>query len=85
MKNISLRGIDDKLEQAIKRQARDNHESMNTTILRALHRAFGLENQQTYPEYRDLDGLAGTWSARDQEEFNQTQADFQKLDKEMWE
>ncbi len=84
MKNISLRGIDEKLERAIKRQARKNHESMNTTILRALHRAFGLERELTYPEHNDLDELAGTWSAGDEEEFSRTQADFKKIDEEMW-
>ena len=84
MKNISLRGIDEKLERAIKRQARETHESMNTTILRALYRAFDLEKQLTYPEHNDLDKLAGTWSTDDEEEFNRTQSNFQKIDEEMW-
>ena len=84
MKNISLRGIDEKLERAIKERAKKNHESMNTTILKALQQAFGLERQENYPEYSDLEELAGTWSVRDEREFNETQSDFQKIDDEMW-
>ena len=68
MKTFSLRGINEKLERAIKERAEKNRESMNTTILRALQQAFGIEKQEKYPEYRDLEELAGTWNERDERE-----------------
>jgi hypothetical protein len=44
----------------------------------------GLSYQTKLPTYHDLDKLAGTWNKKDLTEFEQNTADFEKIDKELW-
>ena len=62
MKAITIRGIDQELERELRKAAKENGDSLNTTMLKLLKKAVHLDKPKLYPEYHDLDSLAGTWS-----------------------
>ena len=84
MKAITIRGIDGEMESALKRKAQDSGDSINTTLLKLLRKALHLDKQKPYPEYHDLDSLAGTWNKEDEEKFNTSQEGFTRIDGELW-
>ena len=84
MKAITLRGIDDELEAALKSAAQQNAESVNKTMLRLLRGALNLDRPKLYREYHDIDYLAGTWTEEDEEEFLETQQGFRQVDEDLW-
>ena len=62
MKAITIRGIDEEIDSRLRKKAEENGDSINTTILKLLRKALQLDKENPYPEYHDLDNLAGTWS-----------------------
>ena len=84
MKAITIRGIDEELGKSLRKTARENGDSINSTLLKLLRKSLSLDKPKMYPEYRDLDELAGTWSKNDEEEFNRIQKGFEQIDKELW-
>jgi hypothetical protein len=84
MKGITIRGIDEEIEKALRKEAEESGDSINTTILKLLRKALRLDKRKVYPEHHDLDNLAGTWSAEDLREFNQSQEGFRRIDKDLW-
>jgi len=84
MKAISLRGIDDDLEQALQAKARESCNSLNGTILDILRGALGLSKRKYHGVHHDLDHLAGTWSDADLREFEEATTEFNQVDEEMW-
>jgi hypothetical protein len=84
MKAITLRGIDEELEAALKNAAKENGESVNKTLLRLLRGALDLDKPKLYREYHDIDHLAGTWTEADAEEFLNTQEGFRQVDEDLW-
>jgi len=84
MKAITIRGIDDELEAALKDSAKEKDESLNKTMLRLLRTALNLDRPKLYREYHDIDHLAGTWSEADEEEFLKSQEGFRQVDEDLW-
>ena len=84
MKSITLRGIDEKLSLAIESAAKKEHRSINKTNISLFRKALGFAGHEEYPEYDDLDDLAGTWSQEDEDGFNEAVSDFKKIDEEIW-
>ena len=83
-KAINLRGVDDEMMSKLRERADQNNTSINTAILQTLRDGLGITD--TKPRlYHDLDHLAGTWSDTEAAEFDKACADFEKIDKEMWE
>ena len=84
MKAITIRGIDEELEKKLRTAARDNGDSINSTLLKLIRRGLGLDKRQPYQVFHDLDKLAGTWSERDEDEFKAVQAGFSTIDQGLW-
>jgi hypothetical protein len=84
MKAITVRGIDQRLERELKKQADENGDSVNTTLLKLLRKALLIDKPDFHPEYHDLDILAGTWNEEDEKEFNESQEGFERIDRELW-
>ena len=84
MKAITIRGIDEEIESRLRMKAQESGDSINTTLLKLLRKALDLDKEKPYPEYHDLDGLAGTWSTEDEEEFNKSQEGFTRIDRDLW-
>ena len=85
MKTFTIRGISPELDTRLKAAAKGQSMSVNQWILKLLRESVGLEKEIRYTrEYHDLDELFGSWSEEEYEEFEQSQAEFQKIDGEMW-
>ncbi len=66
MKNITIRGIDDPLDQALKALAEREARSVNQLVLDVLRERLGLAKATRHStRHRDLDDLFGTWSAEE--------------------
>ncbi len=84
MKTITIRGITPEMDREIKQRARDGNLSINEWLLRMLRQWTGLEKKPMFQEQRDLDALAGTWSAEEAEELTRTLQCFEQIDEEQW-
>ncbi len=84
MKRLSLRGIDEELEEALEKKAEQWSTSLNSTILRLLKEATGQAERKFQRRHHDLDDLAGTWDEEEKEEFDEAVAPFSRIDEEMW-
>lgn len=84
MKTITVRHIDSSLEHALAERMRQQGKSMNTTIVGLLRETLGLEQPKLVQRKCDLDHLAGTWSEKDEEQFNQATQSFNSIDPDMW-
>lgn len=84
MKSITIRGIDNRLQAELEKKAAKEEMSINKTILSLLKKALGIEDKVNFPTYNDLDHLAGTWSEKDEREFNMATEQFNKIDEDIW-
>lgn len=85
MKTITIRGIDDELEKAIRRKSRQEDISINKLVLKTLKSALQAEPyQKKFREYNDLDHLAGSWTAEDEQEFNSAVEPLSRIDEDIW-
>ena len=84
MKTLTIRGIDEKLAQAIKRESRKRKTSINQITLKILKKAVGISDDPVFKEYDDLNHLAGTWTKKEEDEFLKKTKEFRKIDKENW-
>jgi plasmid stability protein len=85
VKNLTIRGVDEKLERALKERAKREHMSMNKLVIRILQRNLVKdEESEMLKTYDDLDHLAGTWSDAEAREFEEYISPFEQIDEEMW-
>ncbi len=84
MKTITIRGIDDKLAEKIKKEAKKDNISVNKWIVSQIKKAAGMERKERFKKYHDLDHLAGTWTKDDLDEFRRHTRQFEKIDKDIW-
>ena len=82
MKTLSLRGIDEEMEKALKKEAQTAKTSINTTILNLIRESIGLRKRGKI--YQDLDELAGTWNEKDEEMFKENTQFFDRINNEIW-
>jgi hypothetical protein len=85
MKAITIRGVDEELERELKKLAKENGDSVNTTLIKLLRKAFFLDKPKFQRQYFDLDRLAGTWTEEEAVDFAKVQKGFEQIDKELWE
>ncbi|MFO7731323.1 MAG: antitoxin [Spirochaetia bacterium] len=85
MNNLTIRGVDEKLERALKEKAQQEHMSMNKLVIRILQNNLVKDKQsEILKTYDDLDHLAGTWSEAEAREFEEYITPFEQIDEEMW-
>lgn len=85
MANISLRGLDDETAGRLKEEAKRRRISVNALILDLIkHGVEAGSRGRRRRVYRDLDALAGTWTAREAAQFLQAVSDFEQVDQELW-
>ena len=83
MANLSLRGCDQELLQALRRLSAARRISVNRLILETLADAL-LGAGKKPRRYHDLDELAGTWSVAEANHFDRVTAAFSTVDRELW-
>ena len=76
----TVRGVPDRVDEALRRRARDEGKSLNQVTVEALAAAAGIG--ETEVRYHDLDSLAGTWLA--DPEFDAALEEQNQIDPELW-
>lgn len=84
MANLSIRGVDDQALERIKAAAQRQGQSVNAYLVGLIRRDVGLAGGHARRRYDDLDHLAGTWSEQDFDELMAAQADFERVDADLW-
>ena len=85
MKSFTVRGIDDKLYNEIKRCSSDRSMSINKFILSILKVSTGLEKDKKYTKiYNDLDSLFGKWTVEEHNLITKKITSERAADKELW-
>ncbi len=82
--NFNLRGLSPQVMSILKKQASEQHTSVNLLILSCIEKSTGYSHKIQKPSYHDLDYLAGTWDKGDVKMFEENTAHFEKIDDEMW-
>ena len=85
MKNFTVRGVDDALDEKLREKARESGMSINQFVINVLKEHLGLKKEKRYTAvYSDLDHLFGKWS---EEEFQRIQGKIDSeraVDAELW-
>ncbi len=86
MEQLTVRGFGDELERLLNELARTEGISLNQAALRLMRKGAGIGDTKGGPAAvgDSLDGLIGSWSDTEAEEFLDAIADFEVLDAEMW-
>jgi hypothetical protein len=85
MKNITIRGIDETLDQALKTAADRESRSINQLVLEVLRERFGLAKAAHHTRrHHDLDDLFGRWSKEDYQRIEAMVSEQRKVDRELW-
>lgn len=84
MTTMTLRGIDTSLASTLKDLARQEGVSLNTLVLRLIREATGIDKHQRTMIYHDLDSLAGTWTAEEEDAFTTAIQPLEAIDPELW-
>ena len=84
MKTLTIRGLNTEMDLRIKEKAAQSGESINKIVLQLLKSALGINKNEVFPTYHDLDELAGTWTDKDEVEFTASIKELGKIDKELW-
>jgi hypothetical protein len=85
MKSITVRGVDDALDEKLREKSREMGVSINQFVIDALKERLGLKKEKKYTAvHSDLDHLFGKWS---EEEFKRIQGKIDServIDTELW-
>ena len=78
LKTLTIRAVPKRLADALEREKRRRGRSLNQTVLDVLSGGLGVD--APHGRRNGLARLAGTWSARDQEEFDSAMAVTEQID-----
>ncbi len=84
MKSITIRGLEGKLGELIKKKAQAEGISLNKAINRLLKQALGLNDKKQKNNYEEFSDLSGVWSEEDEEEYLRAVSDLEKIDSGDW-
>lgn len=86
MNQLTVRGLDDELSDAVYRLAKTEGISLNQAALRLLRKGAGLIDGKENPNAIEssLDDLVGTWSRDEAERFDAALEIFETVDESAW-
>ncbi len=86
MKQLTIRGIPDELENIIRKEAAEKGVSLNRALVSLAVKSIGVNKNKSKKEklYHDLDCFSGLWSESETEAFKKNLSDIRKIDKELW-
>lgn len=84
MTQITLRGMDPEMEQAIRKTARKSGKSLNRVILDMIYKNTSDRKSRKTPPADSLRTLAGGWSKKEASEFLESIKSSEQIDEEMW-
>jgi hypothetical protein len=82
MSTVTIRGCDDALLEAIRRESQLRSESINKLALEALEARYGTGKKSR--RHTDLDALAGTWGEDDARDVNDALTGLRAVNSEDW-
>ncbi len=82
--NFNLRNIAPDAMSLLKREANKQNISINSLILKIIEKGLGIVHPTKKAVFHDLDYLAGTWSEKEKEAFDDNIKSFDNIDKELW-
>ncbi|MBK7578836.1 MAG: hypothetical protein IPI67_01405 [Myxococcales bacterium] len=86
LNQLTLRGLDPRLERAIRQLAKREKISLNKAALRLLEKGAGVGTPDTSARIgRSLDHLIGTWTEAQAEELLESIQACEQVDAELWE
>ena len=83
MNQITLRQIPQNVDTLIRRLSKEQNKSINRTIIELLEKALGVSHNSN--KKRSLSHLVGTWDKMQSEEFKNNTAQFDEIEREVWE
>lgn len=86
MQQLTVRGFEDELSEAIRRFAQREGVSLNQAALRLLREGAGLSTTAGADDTvgSSLDSLIGSWTPDEADEFDAALADFAVVDEAVW-
>ncbi len=85
MKAITLRNIPTELARALERRSRQNRRSLNQTVLEVLAGSLlGQNNKKEARLNHELDWMAGRWTPKEADAFDQALAAQRTIDPDVW-
>lgn len=82
--NFNLRNIPPQVMLLLKKEAKSARISVNFLILKFIEQGVGYAPKGKRQIYHDLDYLAGTWSEKEAQSFENTIKAFEKIDEDLW-
>lgn len=76
----TVRGVPQRVDEALRRKAKQQGASLNQTVLEAITHGLGLTDDA--PVYHDLDDLAGTWV--EDPAFDEAIDEMDSVDPDLW-
>ena len=83
MRTLTLRGIDETLNAALTKASKESKTSINKTAIKLLREALGLKKKK-YKILDNQDSPDNTWTGEEYEQFQETIANFGKIENELW-
>ena len=86
MKQLTVRGFDNKLAETIRRIAERDGTSLNKAALKLLRKGAGLAEDDNRADTvgSSLDHLIGSWSRDEADQFDASLQEFEKIDESIW-
>ncbi len=81
---VTLRNLPKKLDQTIKRRAKEKGISVNKAVISLLEEQLEMKSGKLAVEYHDLDGLAGVWTKAEADAFDNRLAHQRSIDSDLW-
>lgn len=82
---LTLRGIPEPVDAAIRARAKRDRISLNKAVISLLEEAVEKSpDALAGPPYHDLDEFFGTWSAEEADQFDASLREQRKIDKADW-
>ena len=86
MKQLTIRGFDDELEERLRQLARDREISLNRAALLLMRRGAGIPGppEASRGVGTSLDSFIGVWSEDDEADFLRSIEPLEQIDPELW-
>ncbi len=86
MRQITIRGIPDQIENVINKEAKREGLSLNKAFIALLARATDMKTKEKKSKtmYHDLDRLSGVWTKEEAADFDKKLAAQRKVDADLW-
>ena len=80
MQQVTIRGLGEDIERAIRKMASDNGKSMNQVIKEIIHKEF----EKSRRPASSLSEMAGGWSRKEAAEFEAAIQSCEQIDEDLW-